>query len=105
MFRVLLGSGAVADVEHIYAWIKDRSERGAVRWYAAFLQAASKLRSDPARNAVAAESEQLGEEVRESFFRTPRGRSYRLLFAIRSTEVWILRVRGRGQAPVRLEDI
>jgi plasmid stabilization system protein ParE len=105
MYRVILGGRAAADVDHIYAWIKERSKRGAVRWYAAFLQAASKLRTDPARHAVALESEQMGEEIRQCFFRTPRGRSYRLLFMVRGDEVRVLRVRGPGQAPVTRDDI
>jgi len=105
MFRVLLGGRAAADVDHIYAWIKARSQRGAIRWYGAFLQASSKLRTDPGRHSIAPESESLGEEIRQAFFRTPRGRSYRLLFTIRSSEVRILRARGPGQAPMTREDI
>src|ERR1700733_1888752 len=105
MLRVVLGGRAAADVDHIYGWIKERSEPGAVRWYAAFLRAASQLRTDPARHAVAPESEQLGEEIRHYFFRTPRGRRYRLLFAIGPIEVRILRVRGPGQAPVTRDDV
>ncbi|HEV8001302.1 MAG TPA: type II toxin-antitoxin system RelE/ParE family toxin [Planctomycetaceae bacterium] len=104
MFSVKLGGRAQADVDHIYKWINAKSARGAINWYGAFLDAAAKLRVDPARHPKALDCEHLSEEIRECFFRTPRGRSYRLLFVIRSSEVRILRVRGPGQPPITDDD-
>jgi plasmid stabilization system protein ParE len=105
MLPVKLGGRARADVDHIYNWINARSPQGAIRWYAAFLDAASKLSIEPARHPKALDCEHLSEEIRECFFRTPRGRTYRLLFLIRASEVRVLRVRGPGQPPVTPDDI
>jgi hypothetical protein len=44
-------------------------------------------------------------EVRQALFKTRRGRVYRALFFIESTDVFILRVRGAGQAPVLPNEI
>ena len=39
-------------------------------------------------------------DVRQALFKTRRGRVYRALFFIEGEDVYILRVRGPGQAPV-----
>ena len=104
-FRVVILSRARLDVDAIYAWIQERSQSGAARWYSAFLIAASSLIESPERCSLAAESERIGITIRQRFFRTRRGRTYRLLFTIIGTEVRILRVRGPGQRPVKPDDV
>jgi plasmid stabilization system protein ParE len=96
---------AQVDADDIYEWIAKRSPAGAVRWYSAFRAAAASLDKQHERCAQAPESESVGYDVRQRFFKTRRGRTYRLLFTIVQDEVRILRVRGPGQAPVTREDL
>jgi plasmid stabilization system protein ParE len=88
---------AVHDIDEIYQWLVRRSKSGADRWYAAFLKAASELEHFPDRHPLAPEGEQFTEDIRHLFFRTRRGRTYRILFTIVGSEVRLLRVRGPGQ--------
>jgi plasmid stabilization system protein ParE len=104
-FRVVLQNSARRDVEHIYDWIAARSQAGAGRWYAAFLKAASSLVESPESCGVAAEGEEIGHAIRQRFFRTRRGRIYRILFLVIEDEVRILRIRGPGQRPVGRDEI
>lgn len=104
-FSVRILKLAWSDADSIFAWINERSPAGAARWYAAFLSAARNLSDDPERHGIAPESESLDREIRHRFFKTRRGRVYRLLFAIVGEEVRVLRVRGPGQPPVRQQDI
>ena len=96
---------AQADADQIYEWIAERSPAGAVRWYSAFRAAAASLDEQHERCARAPESDSVGFDVRQRFFKTRRGRIYRLLFTIVHGEVRILRVRGPGQAPVTNDDL
>lgn len=96
---------AQADADDIYDWIAKRSPAGAVRWYSAFRAAAASLETEHERCARALESESVGYDVRQRFFKTRRGRTYRLLFTIVEGEVRILRIRGPGQAPVTRDDL
>ena len=98
--RVILQNSARLDVEHIYDWIAARSQVGARRWYAAFLDAANSLADTYDSCGIAAEGEEIGREIRQRFFRTRRGRIYRILFLVVKDEVRLLRIRGPGQGPV-----
>ncbi len=93
------------DIDHILEWIGKRSRPGAARWHAALQEAVAGLREDPTRFALAPESEDLGQPVRERLFKTRRGRVYRLLFLVVGSDVRILRVRGPGQAPLTEDEI
>lgn len=104
-FKVLLLRRAQTDVHSIYEWLVKRSPSGASNWYAAFLNAAATLERDPHSCAAALEAKRLRHDLRQLLFKTPRGRSYRILFTIVSAEVRVLRVRGPGQAPVKARDI
>jgi toxin ParE1/3/4 len=96
---------AWSDADGIFDWLAARSPAGASRWYAAFLSAARQLSSDPDRHGIAPESEVLGRTIRQRFFKTRRGRVYRLLFIVQRDEVTILRIRGPGQAPASADEI
>ncbi len=95
--QVDLARRARQDAEDIYAWIADRSREGADRWYAAFLKALESLATSAEGRGLAPESEELDVDVRQAFFKTRRGRTYRALFTIDGTRVHVLAVRGSGQ--------
>ena len=104
-FIVSVQPRAEQDVDNIYRWLRKRSPLGAVRWYVALQQALRDLADRPERFAQAAEGRRIGRDVRQSFFKTCRGRRYRLLFTIIGTEIRVLRVRGPGQRPMRPRDL
>jgi plasmid stabilization system protein ParE len=104
-FPVRILGRAASDADSIFDWLASRSPAGSARWYAAFLTAADSLSIDPFRHDVAPESEILGLDIRHRFFKTRRGRVYRLLFVVVDDEVRILRVRGPGQPPLTAEEV
>ena len=91
---------ASRDLDHIVEWIKSRSPDGAHRWLVAFNALLEGLRHSPESCSIAPESDVIGRELREAFFKTRCGRTYRAVFAIDGNQIRILRVRGSGQPPL-----
>ena len=104
-YRVVILRRADMDTGAIYVWLANRSVAGAGRWYRAFLEAAASLGIDPFRCGSAPESVAVGYDIRQHFFKTPRGRKYRMLYLVAGDEVRILRIRGPGQAAVTGSDL
>jgi plasmid stabilization system protein ParE len=103
-YTVVVLRRAQGDV--IYDRLAQRSITGAERcWYQTFRNAADSLRTNPTRYSEAPEAASLGYEIRQHFFKTPRGRAYRLLYLVASDEVRVLRVRGPGQTPLASADL
>jgi plasmid stabilization system protein ParE len=106
MSRILrIVERARSDVDDIFNRLVRRSVQGAITWYLAFRQSVTTLAHSPDSFALAAESHQLGRELRQALFKTRRGRVYRIVFATSDTETIILRVRGPGQSPLRRRDV
>jgi plasmid stabilization system protein ParE len=103
-YRVHELSRAQADVRSIVDWLKSRSPQGAAAWldaYDAMLEGLSRF----ATHAVAPENAEAEFEVRQVLFKTRRGKVYRDLYLVDGDDVYILRVRGKGQAPVDPPDL
>jgi plasmid stabilization system protein ParE len=96
---------ARADADSIYEWLYQRSPQGADSWYAAFLAKLTSLQTNAAGCPVAPEAAKIAMDVRQAFFKSRRGKSYRLLFIVEQNAVRVLRVRGPGQRPVTRRDI
>ncbi len=96
---------AKQDKHSIFRWLYERSPAGAFTWLDAYDSLAERLKQDAATFGLAPESANCEFEVRQALFKTRRGRVYRALFLIEGTEVFILRVRGPGQAPVIPQEI
>jgi len=96
---------ARSDVEDIFNWLVQRSVQGAISWYLAFRGAIAKVASAPESFAEAPESHPLARQLRQAIFKTRRGRVYRIVFEVSDTEIFILRVRGPGQRPIRQQDL
>ena len=92
VFRIETLPVAERNIQEAYGWKRQRSARGAERWYQGLRRALQTLDNQPLRCAVAPESEPIGEEVRELLYGKRRN-IYRILFAIRSDTVTILHVR------------
>ena len=91
---------AQADVRHIARWLAERSPQGAAAWLRAYDEMVRRLEEQANSCGAAYESEDCHCDVRQALFKTRRGRVYRALFLIEGRDVFILRVRGPGQAPV-----
>ena len=96
---------AKADKRQIFEWLYDRSRPGAIAWLAAYDKMVERLKEQADTFAEAYENADLDMDVKEALFKTRRGRVYRVLFVIESNDVFIVRVRGPGQAPVDASDI
>ena len=104
IFRIRELRRAQADIHHIVNWLANRSPRGARAWLDAYDAMVARLEKNADSLGFAQESEKCEFEIRQAPFKTSRGRVYRALFLIEGNEVFILRVRGPGQAPVQPED-
>jgi plasmid stabilization system protein ParE len=96
---------AKADKRRIFEWLHERSRPGAIAWLAAYDQMVERLKTDAQSFGEAYENADLDLDVKQALFKTRRGRLYRALFTIEGGEVFILRVRGPGQAPVDAADV
>jgi plasmid stabilization system protein ParE len=96
---------AVGDIDDIYDWLRKRSPTGAGTWYGALTRRLVELTAGDFLGASAPESTKLGVDLRHAFFKTPRGRTYRVLFLIVADEIRVLRIRGPGQRPVTKRDV
>ncbi len=106
MSRVLrILERARTDVDDIFNWLVHRSVRGAISWYLTFGRAVEQIAASPESFAEAPESAPLGRSLRQSLFKTPRGRAYRIVFEFSDDEILLLRVRGPGQARLRSREV
>jgi plasmid stabilization system protein ParE len=96
---------AERDLFGIARWLKKRSLLGARRWLLAYEDAKKKLGQTPLTYGRAPEDSRVDFELRQTFFKTPRGKRYRVVFTVVEDEVLILRVRGPHQRPLRRKDL
>ena len=85
------------DQVQIVSWIKSRSPKGANTWVNALERNLEQLSESPDSNPRAVEADDLEIDLRQRLFKTRRGNTYRLLFIMRDTTVYVLAIRGTGQ--------
>jgi toxin ParE1/3/4 len=100
-YEVLLLPRAQHNIDQILRYLTLRSPQGAIAWKERWEQVLDELRIGPLACGVAPESAKYEAEVRQILFKTRRGRTYRALFAVVGTGVFILHVRAPGQNLVR----
>lgn len=97
---------AKADKRSIFVWLFERSNIGSTAWLEAYDSAVTLLEHSADSFGQALEN---GDcpllDVKQVFFKTRRGRVYRLLYFIDHEDVYVLRVRGPGQAPVNSDEL
>ncbi len=93
------------DKHSIFRWLHERSPTGAVSWLRAYDSLVERLDQDARSFGEALENRDCDFDVLQALFKTHRGRIYRVLFLIEGKDVYILRVRGPGQAPITPEDV
>lgn len=96
---------AKGDKRHIVQWLLQRSPQGAAAWLNAYDQMIERLKAAGDSFPLAEESKNLDFEMRQILFKTRRGRIYRAVFHIQGADLFVLRVRGPGQAPIDLDDV
>jgi plasmid stabilization system protein ParE len=97
---------AKSDVRAIFEWLYERSAQGAKAWLDAYDAALERLASHADAFGEAIENKDCSEfEVHQIFFKTRRGRVYRAVYFIEDKTVYVLRVRGPGQAPIAPDDL
>jgi plasmid stabilization system protein ParE len=104
-YKVRVLGRAQQDVATCYAYIAQRSLQGAASWFNRFAETRDRLSRDPNRRPLAPESRFVDYEVRETLFKTRKGRPYRILFTISGDEALVLRVRGPGQDFLTADDL
>ncbi len=99
-------SRAKADKRHILRWLLERSPQGGKAWLKAYDDALVTLAENADSFSEALENKDCPLlEVKQTFFKTRRGRVYRLLYFVEGSDVYVLRVRGPGQAPVDPQEL
>jgi len=81
-FRVSISPSALTDAESAYLWIQERDPEMAEKWFDGLMEAIDSLESFPARCPVAAESEDVGIEIRQLLYGKSKRFRYRILFSI-----------------------
>ena len=95
---------AEADVRKIFDWIRKKSHRGAEAWLDAYDEMIDGL-SHFVGHGIAPEDASVDFTVQHVFFKTRHGNVYRALYFVEGEDVYVLRVRGKGQAQVRPRDL
>lgn len=98
MFRVLITGPAKQDIEAIHGWwTKHRSPHEAARWYLGIHNAIGSLADMPQRCSLAPETDLLAQSIRQLYFGLGQRQTHRIVFAIESNCVIVLRVRHTSQ--------
>ncbi len=105
VYVVRMLASATNDLDQIIGWIAERSPDGAVRLLTEFHKLLRILSISAESYSRAAELDDDGYEIRQAFFRTRKGNTYRAIFLIKGREVRILRIRGSGQPPLTADEI
>lgn len=98
---------AIHDVDRILDWMANEknSLRGAARWLDVYESALAGLAKDPHKYPAAQENEEVEHDLRQILFGTKRGLTYRAVFIIENDEVFVVRVRGPGQANLQPDEL
>lgn len=96
---------AHADAHEMADYIGQRSVAGMNRWFDAYEQIQKQICEHPFTFGLAPENHLFTYELRQAFFKTKNGRTYRTVYFVVEKEVILLRVRGPGQKPLRKRDL
>ena len=99
-FRVQLTAEAECNLTEIAEWLAAQSQTGARKWLVAALNAIRSLKTSALRNGLAPESRHASHQIRQAFFKTKRGRIYRVLYYVDHETVFVTHVRGPREKPI-----
>jgi plasmid stabilization system protein ParE len=104
-WTVVIAPFAFRDMNEIFDWIAQRSALGAVAWRQAADDAVLAIARNPLSCSLAPENDLSQFEIRNQFFRTRRGRTYRMVFYIDGTTAVVSHVRGPGQRFISRDEL
>lgn len=96
-FQIIIHREAAVDFSTIYHYIEAQTPGGAIAWADAFRDARDRVLKNPYACGLIPERARMLVDYREYFFKTKRGRRYRVIFAIEAQTITILYIRGPGQ--------
>src|SRR5688572_5473542 len=106
MPRVIITGPAQNDIQGAFTWWTDqRSAEQANRWYVGIHAAIGSLQSMPERCSLATESDLLAQGIRQRLFGLGRRATHRIVVAIDSDAVVVLRVRHTSQDALSVDDL
>jgi plasmid stabilization system protein ParE len=97
IFALEFARHALEEIETTYEWLARTSRPAAQRWHDRLFKSIKSLQQNPARCALAPESEWFSGEIRQ-LISGKRLQQYRILFQIQHGTVYVLRVRHGAQA-------
>jgi plasmid stabilization system protein ParE len=104
MHRVIITGPAKRDIQADYDWwSENHSAEQAERWYLGIHAAVQSLRDAPERCSGASETDLVDLGVRQLLFGLGRRATHRIVFAIDSDTVVVLRVRHTSQDALSVE--
>ncbi|YAF97794.1 MAG: type II toxin-antitoxin system RelE/ParE family toxin [Nodularia sp. CChRGM 3473] len=103
-FQVEITPIAEAQIEKAYGWYREHNPEFADNWFRALMNAIATLQEKPQRCKLAVEHEIFPEEVRQLLYGKSKN-TYRLLFTIRDTTVYVLYLRHSAQAPLTVNNL
>jgi plasmid stabilization system protein ParE len=98
-FRVIVLPGAESDIAGVADWIARHSPIAAARWLEGIHAAINTLGQMPLRCPVAGND--FGKVVVRHLFYGRRRNRYRILFTVKESTVYVLRVRHGARTPIR----
>lgn len=87
------------DAEAVVRRISSDNPDAATKWFRSLVKKMDGLQSMPHRHPIAPESDEFGEEIRETFL-GKRQNKYRIMLAIRGDTVHVLHVRHGAREPL-----
>jgi plasmid stabilization system protein ParE len=106
MASVIVTGPARRDLQSAYDWWKEhRSAEQADRWYAGIYREIESLGKNAQNCSLAAESDLHTASIRQQLFGLGHRATHRIVFAIDSTTVVVLRVRHASQDVLSWDDL
>jgi plasmid stabilization system protein ParE len=93
------------DFTRFFTYIAERSPQGAASWANAFDRTIQSLKTLPLACSLAPEDEDHDAEIRQLFFCTRHGLTYRALITVTGSTVYVLHIRGPGQDVMSAADV
>jgi plasmid stabilization system protein ParE len=104
-YRVRLTEKAEQDVDGVLEWFRDQAAMSAGgKWFAQLMATIDTLETMPERCGLAAESEDIGLDIREILVGKRHG-IYRVLFQVQGRTVYVLRVWHGARDAVTRDDL
>ncbi len=103
-YRIRVTARAMGDADSAAQWIAEHSSpTRAERWYQGLFERIETLTSQPLRCPVIAESRRFPEGLRELLYGN-RNNKYRIIFAIRDSDVVILYIHHGARGELRPDE-